>query len=305
MPPSPPDLSRLQRSLREILTAPQGVRAAVRETPAALRWIADAPPIDAATRLSVYGDGYFLRLLEAMTSDFPAVRRTVGEDNFRILAANYLAANPSKSPTLADLGEAFPGFVRTHPLSRRYPFLADLSRLERDVMTRLFEGRLPPLDPKTIGNIRAEDWPRVRLILDTTVLLLKVAWPVERLWRRRELPLRAGGRIVRRARPQWLLLFRDETWVKVAEISRQEWDTLRRLNEGARLGRVFDRATKELGNADAAKVQSWFSSWIAGGLIKGIECPENRTASARAASPQEPAGDKPDVRKHPMKSGGR
>ncbi len=284
MPQSPPELSRLQKTLSGILTDPHGVRAAVSERPGALRWIADVPPIDAPTRLSVYGDGYFLRLLEALTSDFPAVRRALGEYDFRALAADYLEANPSKSPTLADLGEIFPRFVGSHPLGRRYPFLPDLSRLERDAMTRLFAERLPALDPEAIGKIRAEDWVRVRLILDPTVLLLKVAWPVERLWRRRELSLEAGGRIIRRARAQWLLIFRDETWVKVVDISRPEWDTLRLIRGGMGLGRVFARVSKTFG--DAAAVQGWLSSWISGGLIKGIECPEIRVTTSRAAPPR-------------------
>lgn len=273
MPQSPPKLSPLQRSLREILTAPQGVRAAVRETPAVLRWIGDAPPVDAVTRLSVYGDGYFLRLLEALTSDYPAVRRTLGEYDFRVLAADYLFSNPSRSPTLADLGQALPRFVSSHPLGRKYPFLGDLARLERGVMTRLFADRLPPLDAEIIGKIRDEDWPRVRLILDPTVLLLKVAWPVERLWRRRELPLEDGGGVIRRARAQWLLLFRDETWVKVVEISQDEWDTLNRIKKGMRLGRVFAEASKSVRDTSAAEVQGWLSSWIRSGIIKRIERP--------------------------------
>lgn len=274
MAQSPPDLSRLQRSLRGILTDPQGVRAAVRETPAALRWIADVPPIDAATRLSVYGDGYFLRLLEALTSDFPAVKRALGEDEFRVLAAHYLKANQSRSPTLADLGEGFPAFVSGHPFTRKFPFLPDLARLERDAMTRLFAERLPALDQEVLRSVPSGDWPRVRLIFDPTVLLLKVAWPVERLWRRRDLPPKSGGRLLRRARAQWLLLFRDETWVQVADISRQEWDTLRRLQDGARLGGVFARDSKGPAKAGAVEVQRWFSSWIAGGLIKRIEGPK-------------------------------
>lgn len=270
MPQSPPDLFRLQSSLRETLTDAQGVRAVIQERPEALRWIEEAPPLDAPTRLSVYGDGYFLRLFEAMISDFPAVKRAVGEDDFRALAANYLEANPSRSTTLADLGEGFPRFVSRHPFAGRYPFLPDLARLERAAMTRLFAGRLPALDPEAIRSIPAEDWPRVRLILDPTVLLLKVAWPVERLWRRRELPPEAGGRLLRRARAQWLMLFRDEAWVKVADVSRREWDTLRRLKEGARLGGVFAGASKSPDDAGAAEVRRWFSSWVAGGLIKRI-----------------------------------
>jgi hypothetical protein len=151
--------------------------------------------------------------------------------------------------------------------------LSDLARLERAVLTRLLTARLPALDPEAIRSVPAEDWPRVRLILDPTVLLLEAAWPVERLWRRRELPRKAGGRILRRPGTRRLLIFRDETWVRVEDISPQEWDTLRRLREGARLGSVFARAGKSPAEADAAQVQRWFSSWVEIGLIKGISVP--------------------------------
>lgn len=268
---SPPELGALQRSLRGIVTAPQGARAAARRRPAALRWIADAPPLDAVARLSVYGDGYFLRLLEALSSDYAAVRRALGEYDFRVLAADYLLSNPSRSTTLADLGEALPRFALSHPLGRKHPFLGDLARLERDAMTRLFADRLPPLDPAIIGGIRDEEWASVRLVMDPTVLLLKVEWPVERLWRRRELPPAAGCATLRRARAQWLLLFRDETWVKVVEISRREWETLQRVMKDHRLGRVFADASRSNDGAGPAEVQGWFSSWIRSGLIKRIE----------------------------------
>lgn len=271
MPQPPPDLPRLQRALREVLTDPQGVQAALSARPEALRWIADVPPLDAPRRLSVYGDGYFLRLLEALASDFRAVKRTLGEGDFRLLAAHYLKTHQSKSPSLADLGEAFPRFASSHPLVRKYPFLPDLARLEREVMTSLFAGRLPALDPEALRKIRAEDWEHVRVILDPTVLLLEAAWPVERLWRRRELPLEAGGRIIRRPRPQRLLIFRDGTWARVIEISKEEWAILRRLKEGARLGEVFADTGKSFEGTDAAEVQRWFSSWLKSGLIKGFE----------------------------------
>ncbi len=288
MPRSSPDLLRVQRSIREALTDPRGVREAVKARPGTLLWITDAPPSDATTRLSVYGDGYFLRLLEALTSDFPAVKRSLGEGDFQVLAADYLERTWSRSPSLADLGEDFPRFVSRHPLAGRYPFLPDLAKLERGVMTRLYAERLPPLDPEVVAAVPPGDWPRVRLILDPTVMLLKVSWPVERLWRRRDLPPEAGGRRLRRAFARWLLIFRDETWVRVADISREEWETLRRIKEGARLGRVLARASKSPGRPDTVAVRRWFSAWVEGGLVKRITNPEARAAISRAKGEKGP-----------------
>ncbi|HVE15062.1 MAG TPA: DNA-binding domain-containing protein, partial [Elusimicrobiota bacterium] len=168
MPSPRPSLAELQKGLYEVFTDPRGARAAAAARPAALSWIAPQPPADAPTRLSVYGDGYFLRLFEVLSDEYKAVRRALGEMGFRILAAEYLAANPSASPTLGDLGEAFPAFAARHSLSRDFPFLGDLARLERAALTRLLTERLPALDPAAVGRVPADAWGRAKLTLDPT-----------------------------------------------------------------------------------------------------------------------------------------
>lgn len=267
--PSPPDLASLQLLLREVFTDPRGARAAAAARPESLACVVDAPPVDAATRLSVYGDAYFLRLLEALTADFMAVRRAVGEADFRALVAHYLSAHPSTSPSLADAGEAFPDFVAGHELGRARPYLAELARLERCVVTRLLTDRLPALEPAALAAVPAEAWERATLVFDPTVELLSTAWPVERLWLRREEPEAAGGRTLRARGARGLVVHRDEVWVRVRAAEAAEFDTLRRLRAGERLGPAL-AAAAESGLAAPAAVQGWFGAWLSGGLIKGV-----------------------------------
>jgi len=268
--PRPPKLKLLQDSLYRVLTDSRGARAAARAQPAVVSWISDAPPIDRETRLSVYGDAYFLRLLEALTSDHLAVRRTLGERDFRTLAAEYFARHPPASPSLANLGEHFPAFIAAHRLSGRWPFLSDLAYLERAALTALLTDRLAALDPATLTGLTPDAWGRSRLVFDPTLQLQAPGWPVERLWRAREEPLDARNRSLRRPRVQRLIIWRDEVWVRVREVSSAEATLLKRALDGVRMAELLARQDA---STRPKEVRQWFALWVKDGLVKQVVAP--------------------------------
>lgn len=106
----------------------------------------------ARDRLAIYANGYRLRLLECLQSEFSALQRLLGEALFTGFALDYLRAQPSTSYTLHDLGARFPEHLaRTRPdAAEREPwidFMIDLARLER-LIREVYDGpgdeRLPP-----------------------------------------------------------------------------------------------------------------------------------------------------------------
>ncbi len=267
MPSSPsPELRTLQRTLYDVLTDPRGARAGVAARPQALAWIQEAPPLDRPTRLSVYGDGYFLRLLDCLSADYPALRRALGERDFRALAAEYGTRHPPASSSLADFGDSLPAFLTGHRFSRRWPFLADLARLERAVLVALLTDRLPPLDPSVVARLRPEAWGRSRLVFDPTARLLRSKWPLARLWRSRDKPADAPGWRLRRERVGRLLVWRAPSWVRVRELPYAEGVLLERALAGYSLAAIVSAEP----STRPAAVRRWFSRWMRDGLIKGI-----------------------------------
>lgn len=264
---SPPDLGKLQKGLYAIFTDPAGARAAAAARPEVAAMLRETPPVDSETRLSVYGDAYYLRLLEALSSDYSGMRRALGEEDFRRLAADYVTTHPPTSRSLADLGELFPGFAERHPLGRRLPFVGELARLERAALTALLTDRLPPLDPAGLAILEASEWERARFVFDPTVRLLDFAWPVAALWRRREEPLDQPGCSLRKPRAQTLVIWRDETWVRVREIGHVEAKLLRGAVSGLKLEELLVHADDAARPSD---VQRWFASWVAQSLVKKI-----------------------------------
>ena len=77
------NLAHLQSWLRWVITHPNGVRPALQNAngqepqPRALEAIVEAPPLDRLSRLDIYAEGYFARLVEVLTSDFETLHRVL------------------------------------------------------------------------------------------------------------------------------------------------------------------------------------------------------------------------------------
>jgi hypothetical protein len=205
MQPSP-SLAELQRWLRWALTHPLGVhRAAAGEhllgLPArfiepdarALSFIAgDVRGRDAGERLSVHGTGYFARLHGTLRLEYPRLAGALGEDEFRVLVAAHLLRAPSRSASLADLGEDLVGTLRLHPAGKERPWLVDLAALERALAEVWLSG-----PSGKAGRVLEddEDPGSIALALSSEVRLVAVSWDVADWRPDRGLPSRRSGRL--------------------------------------------------------------------------------------------------------------
>ena len=60
----------------------------------------DTRKADRVTLLDVYRDGYALRLIEVLTTDYPGVLAMAGPADFDHMARAYIAAHPSRHPSV-------------------------------------------------------------------------------------------------------------------------------------------------------------------------------------------------------------
>ena len=114
-------LGDLQRAFQDYLLATSDTfQAAVRDTSKA----------DRVTLLDVYRDGYALRLIEALTTDYPGVMAMAGPADFDHVARAYIAAHPSRHPSVRWYGRDLADFLAsTEPYSRT-PAAAEMARFE-------------------------------------------------------------------------------------------------------------------------------------------------------------------------------
>ncbi len=187
-----PDLRGVQSLFWRLLSAPEGVSQGTAELHRAgelesqdlsflVRPDARLGPVE---RLDIYADMYFYRLRDCLTEDFPKLAARIGDARFHNLATDYLLAHPSTHFSLRQLGRALPDFLRTHPLEREFPALADLARLDWARVDVFDDADAAPLSLQELleGGGAAPEKFAVALI--PSARLLRVDAAVLPLWRR-------------------------------------------------------------------------------------------------------------------------
>jgi len=64
--------------------------------------------LEPAERVEIYHGMYLLRMVEAMETDYPALRHYLGGESFAALIEAYVTRYPSRSYTLHRLGDHLP-----------------------------------------------------------------------------------------------------------------------------------------------------------------------------------------------------
>ena len=99
-------LADLQRAFQDyVLTSHPGFTGQVRDTSKA----------DRVTLLDVYRDGYALRLIEVLESDYPGLLAMAGPADFDVMARAYIAAHPSHFRSVRWFGGKLAEFLAATP----------------------------------------------------------------------------------------------------------------------------------------------------------------------------------------------
>ncbi|HEY2774776.1 MAG TPA: DNA-binding domain-containing protein [Candidatus Binatia bacterium] len=248
---APHALASVQSALASALTAP--------ETSWAEDLLAGVVPggtLDAAGALAVYRDGYFWRLTEQLGETYQTIWRALGDEGFHALCRAYIAAHRSSSYNLSDYGRDFGDFLEGRPETADALFLPELARLERTFHDVFHSPAHCGMDAAALAALG--DLSGVRFELGPSVRLLASKRAVHGLFLHRE---DEEAPDVELERPQWLLMFKQDTEVRVHEIDAAGHDVIAALARG--------EAVDEALGAAAARFES-FGSEEASGLFETI-----------------------------------
>jgi Putative DNA-binding domain len=218
--------------------------------------------LSSAERACIYSDMYLARLVDALREDYPLLARLVGNEQFFALAAEYVQAHPSRSPTLAHLGRVLSGFL--HGRAAQRPDLAALSALE---WARAEAFVAPDAEPQDVAALQAlgEQLPTARLELVPSVRVLSLEYDVAPLWS----DLDAGrDPSAPRPGPAFAVVWRRGFDVFHAPIASDERAALALVQQGKTVGEACEAFT---GAADPVRAAlDALSSWFGEGMVSGV-----------------------------------
>jgi hypothetical protein len=130
-------------------------------------------------RLEIYNRQYWLRVIAAVSEDYPALNAILGQKRFDALVLAYLRENPSTSFTLRDLGAKLPTWLDNHRevAGPRHNLAVDVARLEWAYIEAFDSASLPPLSADDLSLLS----PASVLLLQPHLQLLALRYAVDEI----------------------------------------------------------------------------------------------------------------------------
>jgi hypothetical protein len=177
------NLRELQTFLYQSITDPDGTKESIGEERGLAAGVLEAlvygdERLSTFERVDIYANAYFYRLLECLGEDFPATLAVLGEDNFAALVRGYLLEHRPTEPSIVYAGLYLADFLNGHPFAERWPFVAELARLERAVLDVFHAADAPALGVEALRAIPSEEWPPVKLRAHPAVEIVHSEWRI-------------------------------------------------------------------------------------------------------------------------------
>lgn len=290
------NLMELQRRFNEALTTPLNSEEGIRDRTIAGESMQNLVEgivrpndrLSSVERLEIYSRSYWFRILSSLNEDFVGLRAVVGDAKFDALAEAYLAANPSRSFTLRNLGSRLEGWLREHPqYTHPHERLAvDMVRLEWADIECFDAPEEPTLKLTEIEDLGGD--PTLRL--QPHIQLLDLDFPVDNLLLQMreenndesdeasntfsEQRSRSRLKSVRKSKPKptFVVVHRTDYLVYFKRVTPEAFRLLRALRNGKKLSEAIDSAFNPSTLPEAKimeLVQDWFADWAEWGWFSG------------------------------------
>jgi hypothetical protein len=132
--------------------------------------------------LSIYRNNSSYAQAHALEITFPVLRRRVGDDYFRQLAAKFREAFPSRSGDLHWAGSDFDVFLASHLLGSDYAWLSDLARLEWSRHRASVAVAHASMGPEVLGRYAPEQLEHLVFTLQPSLQLHASDFPIFSVW---------------------------------------------------------------------------------------------------------------------------
>jgi len=255
-------LADLQRAFQDYLLASSDTfQAAVRDTRKA----------DRVTLLDVYRDGYALRLIEVLTSDYPGLMAMAGPDDFDHMARAYIAAHPSRHPSVRWYGRGVADFLANTPPYNGTPDAAEMARFEWALGEAFDSPDVAPITADDLIALAPEAWETLSFTTLPSLKRLTLAFDVPQAWQRRDEVEPGNLEVDRAAGPVAWAIWRPEFVSNFRSLDADEAAMLDALNEGRPFPELCEAVAPFTGEEQApARAAGLLRAMVEGGMIAGF-----------------------------------
>ncbi len=235
----------------------------------AITHVVDAGKITAEARLQVYAEAYRLRLLEALETDFVALRAYLGADEFSALGDAYIATWPSAHYSIRYFGGHMAEFLAETPPYANTPLLAELAAFDWALSAAFDAADDPVLAIEDMSTIAPSDWPNLTFRAHAAVIRLDLQWNAPTIWSAADSGAETLPAAVESPTTIPWVIWRQNLQSFYRSMGADEAYALDALLRGESFGSICEGLC-EWAEPDevAAKAASFLKQWIADGMLR-------------------------------------
>lgn len=231
----------------------------------------ETPSFSKQERLQIYHEAYRLRLIDALRNDYPALEAYVGENEFILLATEFITEYPSHHASLRWLGEKLPNFLRKHVHWKEHIEVVELVEFEwRQVMAfDAADTSLASIDE--LRTLPPVQWMTLKLELHPSLQLIDCYSNAPTLWNALTKDKTALAIELTQTAQAWLM-WRENLQVVYRPIDTTEAWALNAFLTQKHFAEVCEGLCEWIAAEQVpAKVAQYLQHWIRAGLVTKVE----------------------------------
>jgi len=222
--------------------------------------------------LDAYRVAYGARLTAALRDNHEVLARALGDAAFEALAVAYIAAQPSRRPSIRWFGDRLAEFMAAQHAAGApcvpHPALIDFARMDRALRDAFDAADAVPIGCDALAGLAPEAFAALRFTPLPSLRLVALDWAIEPAWTAlRDHDPAAGAEPelpVPEAAPHALLVWRPALQVLWRSLADDEAAALRALVGGGDFAAMCAIA------ASPVRAASWLAAWLDEGLFAGF-----------------------------------
>lgn len=137
--------------------------------------------VGVAKRLSIYHDAYRLRIIGVLGSDYPNLKKYLGDNLFEHTARTYISHYPSRYPNMRWVGQHMAEHLsKTLP---QHPIAAELASFEWSLGVAFDADDTPNIKLQDLTEISPENWANIMLKAHASMQLLSFKYNTLTVWK--------------------------------------------------------------------------------------------------------------------------
>ena len=255
-------LANLQETFQSAVLQLQGT------TP---NYIINTANASSTERFKVYIDAYRLRLLEALSADYPALKDWLGDEGFDALGRTYIDASPSDQFSIRWFGRHLPRFLAEAPSYAKQPALKELALFEWALSEAFDASESTLADYQQLAAIEPTHWPSLKLRFHPSLRRIDLTCNAHQIWQasnqKEPLPM-----LTMNAEPQAWVIWRRQVTLLFRSLSIQEAFSLAAFMKGQNFAEVCTGLSEWLDEEQVVMNAAIFlQTWLRDGWIADVE----------------------------------